>query len=97
MAGNLMLLAAMTLHARHVILDAEGLLPRRSRSRTTNWPRRSRPTKSSSASSAGDAVEEDRPAARHAAAGVSAGGTSAAASSASSRRSIPVVPRPVAS
>ena len=29
MAGNLALLAAMTLYARHVILDAEGLLPRR--------------------------------------------------------------------
>ncbi len=29
MAGNLMLLAAMALHARYVLLDAEGLLPRR--------------------------------------------------------------------
>jgi len=29
MVGNLMLLAAMGLHARYVILDAEGLLPRR--------------------------------------------------------------------
>jgi hypothetical protein len=29
MAGGLMLLAAMALHARYVILDAEGLLPRR--------------------------------------------------------------------
>ena len=29
MGGNLALLAAMTLYARHVILDAEGLLPRR--------------------------------------------------------------------
>ena len=29
MAGNLMLMAAMILHARYVILDAEGLLPRR--------------------------------------------------------------------
>ena len=29
MPGNLMLLAAMTFYARHVILDAEGLLPRR--------------------------------------------------------------------
>jgi hypothetical protein len=29
MAGNLLLLGAMTLYARHVILDAEGLLPRR--------------------------------------------------------------------
>ena len=29
MAGNLMLLAAMTFYARFVLLDAEGLLPRR--------------------------------------------------------------------
>jgi len=29
MVGNLMLLLAMALHARHVILDAEGLLPKR--------------------------------------------------------------------
>jgi hypothetical protein len=29
MVGNLLLLAAMILHARHVILDAEGLLPHR--------------------------------------------------------------------
>ena len=29
MTGNLMLTAAMTLHARYVLLDAEGLLPRR--------------------------------------------------------------------
>ncbi len=29
MAGNLLLLAAMAVYARHVILDAEGLLPRR--------------------------------------------------------------------
>jgi hypothetical protein len=28
MTGNLMLMAAMILHARHVLLDAEGLLPR---------------------------------------------------------------------
>ena len=39
MAGNLMLLAAMALHARYVLLDAEGLLPHpepqdRPRSRT---------------------------------------------------------------
>lgn len=29
MSGNLLLLAAMSLHARHVLLDAEGLLPQR--------------------------------------------------------------------
>ena len=29
MAGNLMLLAAMAFYARYVLLDAEGLLPRR--------------------------------------------------------------------
>jgi hypothetical protein len=31
MTGNLMLLAAMAFHARYVVLDAEGLLPRRKR------------------------------------------------------------------
>jgi hypothetical protein len=31
MTGNLMLLAAMSLHARYVLLDAKGLLPRRER------------------------------------------------------------------
>ncbi len=34
MAGNLMLLAAMLVHARYVLLDAEGLLPRCQRAKT---------------------------------------------------------------
>jgi hypothetical protein len=46
MVGNLMLLLAMGLHARHVILDAEGLLP----------PRKQRTGETSE----GDAEEEDR-------------------------------------
>ena len=37
MIGNLMLLLAMGLHARHVILDAEGLLPRREPQPQQDW------------------------------------------------------------
>lgn len=37
MVGNLMLLLAMGLHARHVILDAEGLLPERRERRRVGW------------------------------------------------------------
>ena len=70
MAGNLMLLSAMALHARYVLLDAEGLLPRR------------QPAADDAASEEDDAEAayapgrrapgDDRPAARHVAADISA-------------------------
>ena len=75
MAGNLLLLAAMLVHARYVLLDAEGLLPRREQA--AEEPEETEGAAECERRSKAPLVrrrplDEDRPAARHAAAGVSA-------------------------
>ena len=72
MAGNLMLLCAMALHARYVLLDAEGLLPRRQPA--AEDAENEEDDEEAAAAGGRRAVDEDRPAPRHAAAGIPTGG-----------------------